>query len=348
MLVLVSLASMLVMTGCSSEDEKQPDNSTTDAQDLAQNMELDDSDVTKDGIKNDAVVMVVGKEEITYSEIIVYIQMLKQQYEPVFTEDIWDFSVSKDQTFEDMAKDEIINQIARLKIMGFEAKNMDVKLNDDEKLEIEDSAVEFLQNVSMDDQKKYGITPAVIEKIYTDNYLAEKMFNVMMADVETNVTDEEATAVKVKQIKIVFNGMNKDGKALTGTDEQKNSALKRIQTIYDSVTTKSKKFDYYAERYSDESEISMTLIRGESPEYIDNAVFELKKGEYSQVVEGENAYYIFYCVNDKDKSNLAENKEKIIARRQDDYFNERYSQWLKDYDTFIVTELWNMIKFNEV
>ena len=348
MLVAASVVSMIALAGCSSKDEKPSDNTTTDAQDLAQSMDVQDDAVTKDGIKSDAVVMVVGKEEITYSEIMVYIQMLKQQYEPVFTEDIWEFSVSKEQTFEDMAKDEIINQVARLKIMGFEAKNMDVKLNDDEKLEIEDSAVEFLQNVSMDDQKKYGFTPAVIEKIYTDNYLAEKMFNVMMADVDSNVSDDEATAVNVKQIKITFNGMDKDGKSLTGTDAEKSAALKRIQTIYDNVVVNGKSFDYFAERYSDEPEVSMTLLKGDSAKYIENAVFELKKGEYSQVVEGENAYYIFYCENDKDTSNLAENKEKIIARRQDEYFNEKYSQWLKDYDTFIVTELWNMIEFNKV
>lgn len=346
---LLCAAVIIFAAGCSAgNDEDEVPTAASDAANAAQTIEQKDDDVTDDGIKTDAVIMVVGDADITYSEVVVYILMLKQQYEPVFTSDIWNFMVSDDENFEDMAKEEIINQIARLKIMGFEAESLGASLNADEKLDIEDDAVEFLQQITMEDQEKYGITRSVVENIYTDNYLAQKVFDVVTADVDTSVSDEEAAAVNLKQIKIVFNGTDKDGKLLTGTDEEKQKALERIDTIYEEVVTQGKDFSYYAEKYSDAADEELTLIRGDMEQAVEDAAFSLTDNQYSGVVEGENAYYILYCVKSNDTSNLAQNKEKIISRRQDDVFNELYSEWIVKYDTFIVTGLWNMISFKDL
>lgn len=344
----LAAASLSVM-GCSKDDDNTPVKDVEDgAVNRAHTIEQQKDDVTEDGIKNDAVIMMVGDTKITYSEVLVYMLMLKQQYEPVFTDKIWDFSVGDEETFEDMAKDEIINQIARLKIMGFKASSLDVSLNADEKLDIENDAVRFLQNITMEDQEKYGITQNIVETIYTDNYLAQKVFDVATADVDTNVTDADATAVIYRQIKLVFNGTDKEGNVLEGTDEQKDKALQRINVIYDSIVNKGKDFDYYANRYSDASSEETSAILGDNEEAVETALFSLKKGEYSQVVEGDNAYYLFYCVDDNDRTNLIDNRNKIVERRRDKAFNQTYSGWLGEYDTYIVTELWNIIHFPEL
>lgn len=346
---MITLAIMTnMLSGCSSNKEDDDVQTTDKASNMAQTIEQKEDDVTEEGIKNEAVIMVVGDADITYSEVVVYIMMLKQQYESMFSEDIWSFSVGEEESFEDMAKDEIINQIARLKIMGFEAQELGVSLNADEKLDIEDDAVEFLQNITMEDQEKYGITQNIVETIYKDNYLAQKVFDVVTADVDTQVSDEEARAVKIKQIKRMFNGVNRDGQVLEGTDEEKEKAKKIIDAIYESVVEKGKDFDYYANRYSDCANEESTILLGDLEENLNEVAFSLDKKEYSSVIEGENAYYILYCVDNNDSTNLEENRETIAKRRQDSEFSQIYSKWLGKYDTFIVTGLWNMIHFDEL
>lgn len=336
----------VMMCGCGGDEEKESEPTDTDASMVAQSIEEGKDDLTEDGeVKNDAVIMVVGDTKITYSEVIVYIQMLKRQYEPVFTEDIWDFTTGEDEKFQDLAKDEIINQLARLKIMGFEAAKLDVKLNSDEELEIEDSAVEFLKNITMDDQKKYGINKGLIKTIYTDNYLANKVFDVVTSDIDTKVSDEDAAEVKVKQLKIAFKGENKNGEELQGTEEQKQAAKDRINAVYTKVVEKNKNFDKYIEKYSDADETIVSVIKSQASTGYENEIIGLEKNEYSSVYEAEDGYYMFYCMDNNDTTNLEANKEKIVYDRQDECFTQIYSEWLKNYDTYIVTNLWNKIEF---
>lgn len=341
-------ASMLVMTGCSKQPSQNTQVPSTDVANSVQSMEQKKDDVTKDGIKNDAVIMVVGDAKITYSEIVVYMLMLKQQYEPVFTDGIWDFSVNSEENFEDMAKDEIINQIARLKIMGFKASSLEVSLNSEEKLDIEDDAVEFLQNISMEDQKKYGINQELVETIYKDNYLAQKVFDVVVSDVDTNVSDEEAIAARVKQIKVIFNGTNRKGEVLTGEQEDKDKAKKEADIMQDALANKGKEFDFYCDKYSDAANEEIRIMKGGDTEPALEVALSMENNTYSDVIEGEDAYYILYCIDSADNSMLEENKKVIVKRRQDECFGELYEKWIGQYDTYIVTDLWNMISIADL
>lgn len=351
LILSTTLTVSILFSGCSfGNDEQTQASKEPDAAKQAQTISEKKSDVTSDGISKNAAIMIVGNTNVTYSEVMVYIMMLKDRYETTFSKDIWKFNVASDKSFEDMAKDEIINQIARLKIMGFEADSLGVELNSDEKLQIEDEAVKFLQGITMDDQEKYGINQNVVTTIYTDNYLAQKVFDVVTADVDTTVTDDDATAIKLKQIKVAFNGVDKDGNDLSGTDEQKAFAKKRIDTIYNAVVNKKKNFDYYAEKYSDSSEKTISVIKGDKSveQVFKDAASVLKKKQYSSVIEGENAYYLLYCVDNNDTSDIDGNKDVIINSRQDESFNEIYSKWFTKYDTAIVTSLWNRISFGDI
>ncbi len=346
LMIFLTLGALICTAGCTGKKESNNED-VKDATGVAKNMEQQKDDVEDNKIKNDAVIMVVGDSKITYSEVVVYIKMLKQQYESTFTSKVWDFPVSDDKTFEDMAKDEIINQIARLKIMGFEAEDMDVSLNADEKLDIEDDAVKFLQGINMDDQKEYGINQNIVEKIYKDNCLAQKVFDVATADVDTNVSDDEATAVDVKYIKFVFNGTDRKGKTYSGSSQDKEEVRKKMDVLFDEVVTKGKDFDYYAKKYSDDECVEKSILCIDEDKIYEEAR-RLSDKQYSSIVEGKDAFYLMYCTNSKDTSNLEENKEKIIAKRQDDVFNDLYVKWLGKYDTFIVTDLWNMIHISEI
>ena len=86
-------------------------------------------------IKENSVVIKIGDIGIKYRTVKNYCYFLKQQYEPVYGEKIWDYSISEKETVGGEAKQEIINMVSQIAIIEEEAKKEEIKLTNDEKEE---------------------------------------------------------------------------------------------------------------------------------------------------------------------------------------------------------------------
>lgn len=327
------------MLGCSKEEE--PNEPAKEAVEVEQ----DKDDVVDGKIVKDAVMLTIGKTDVSYSEVMVYVNMIKDKYEPLFSEYIWDFEVDKNKSFEDLAKEEIINQIIRLKVMKDIAAEKGIKLTEDEKLEIEDSAAEYLTKITVEQQNKYGINIDVITTIYEDNFLAQKLFDVTTADVNTNVSKEEAHTVTLKQFAALYEGRDKDGNIINKTDEQVKSAKEEIAKAYEQIVKKKSDFQAYAASHSDLSVITVSISKGELEKTAEEKIFALKEGETSIALDLGDGYYFFECVNADDEKAREERISEIVKERQNEMFSKEYDKWLQDTKVYIVTNLWNMITF---
>lgn len=342
--LLAVMITAAVVSGCRKKNDEQ---NPSESEGNAVTVEKNKDDIADGRIVNDAVMLTVNDTKVTYSEAMVYVNMIHDKYEPSLTEYIWDFKVDGDKTFEDLAKEEIINQIIRLKIMHDQAQKQNVMLTADEEIEVEDGAASFLLGISMEDQKKYGINHDIVRTIYEDNYLAGKLFNVVTMDVDTVVSDEEARCVNLKQFCAIYHGKGKNGKSYNGTGSDIQDALKRANTAYEKIFTNNVDFVSYASSYSDKDKVNIVVSRGELSKDLEEAVFALKNGEKTNVIEGTDGYYFFYCNNSSDTSGARNRKEEIIKERQDEEFEKLYDEWLNASEVTIVTDLWNRIKFNE-
>ena len=338
--LLAVLAVAALAAGCKKEDEPKP----SENEGNAVTVEKSKDEIVDGKIVNDAVLLTVNDTRVTYSEAMVYVNMIRDKYEPVLTEHIWTFKVDGDKTFEDLAKEEIIYQIIRLKIMHDQAMKQNVLLTADEEIEVEDGAASFLLGISMNDQKEYGINHDIVRTIYEDNYLAGKLFNVVTMDVDTVVTEEESRCVNVKQYFSMFMGTGKDGIKHNGTGTEKQDALNRAQIAYDKIFNKNIDFLSLAASGSDNKKTSCIYSRGELPQNIEEAVFSLKDGEKTEILEGDDGYYFFYCISSDDKNGKKNKKNEIIKERQDKEFEKLYDEWLNESNVTIVTDLWNRIK----
>lgn len=327
------------MLGCNKEEE--PSESPKEAVEVEQAKD----DVVDGMIVNDAVMLTIGKTDVTYSEVMVYVNMIKDKYEPLFSEYIWDFEVGKDKSFQDLAKEEIINQIIRLKIMKNVASEEGIRLTEDEKLEIEDSAAEYLTKISEEQQKRYGINIDVVTTIYEDNFIAQKLFDVITSDVDTNVSKEEAYTVIVKQFAALYEGRDKEGNIIKKSDAQINKAKEEVSKAYEQIIKNKNDFQAYALSHSDLDAVVVSISKGELNDKAQEAIFALKEGEKSVVLDLGDGFYLFECVAVDDEKATKERIDEIVKERQNEMFAKEYDNWLQDTKVYIVTNLWNMINF---
>ena len=227
-------------------------------------------------------VLQVGKIEVTYREVLVYLLQIKNKYEPNLGAGIWKQTIENGQSFEEIAKEEILSQITKIKIMVSQANELEIQLESDELDEISISVNRYLDKITKEDQEKYGITKEIVEQVLQENYLAEKMFVITTNEVDTNISDEEAKQVKIEQLVIVTKGTDKNGMEIDLSEEEKVTALERMEVLRDKALT-TEDFYSFAVSNSEVSEVSITTGKGDLPA-LDSVIFSLKEDNISQIV----------------------------------------------------------------
>ncbi|BBF44771.1 foldase protein PrsA precursor [Lachnospiraceae bacterium KM106-2] len=302
-----------------------------------------EDDKSTGSVSFDDQMMKVGDKSVSYREVMIYMLQLKNNYESGIGSEIWNFQVDKNNTFSDVAKDEIVSQITELKVIAQQAEKLNIKLNKDEIDEINGNVVNYLKNVTKEDQKKYGITEDVVYQVLSDNYLAEKVFSISTNEVDTNISDDEAKQVKLQQLYVITNGQDKNGTTISMNEKDKKAALKRAKDLLKKAK-KTDDFLSFAKSNSDIAEIELELGKGDNKE-IESQAFALKKGKLSDVIETSQGYVILYCVNPFDEDATASKKEEIIASRQNEVFRAKYKNWSKEYKVDVNSVKWNKIQF---
>mgnify|MGYP001157981277 CR=1 FL=1 len=289
------------------------------------------------------LMMMVGDTKVYYNEAMVYLKAAEQKYENEYGQDIWDVDIyGNGKTFDSLLKDEVIKQITELKIIKDQAEKQGIILAGEELADAKKYAKEHYNGLAVKDIDQYFITEALLEEIYADNILANKVFEYLTINVDNNVPDEIAKQVTVQHILI----RNKE----TMNTEEKDQAYQKVQNLWEQAKT-TEDFRALAEANSEADIIEYTFGRGQGPkEYSDTfeqAAFTLKTGEVSDIITTDYGWHILYCVTDFNEDATIQVKEDIIEERRNQLFAELYADWSSQYDIVVNNEAWNRISFKE-
>lgn len=300
----------------------------------------------KKGIQLDDVVLTVGKTEVTYRELLIYQLQIKNKYEPSLGADVWNFTIEDGKTFSDMAKEELLSEITKIKVVVQEAKKLGIALEDSEKDEVQTQVVEYLEKVTESDQKKYGITQDVVRHVLEDNYLADKVYTVTTNEVNTDISNEEAKQIKLQMLMVMTNGEDKNGTKIALNETEKKTAKKRADTMHEKAL-ETDDFEKFANSNTDAAYVNLTLGKGDNPE-IETTAFSLKEGDISPVIETQEGYVILKLISDFDEDATAQKKEEIIEKQRDTIFVAKYKVWSGDYKITQDAKLWNLVNFTDL
>ena len=168
--ILVCVSMCIGVVGCGSEAVEETSSSERAAS------------VSNSNLKEDSSVIAVGKTTVSYKEYKTYYYFMKNQYE----------------------------SIIQVKVIGKEAAIEKVQLETDEKEEADYRAKTVFDSISAKDKQTQGIELKVLSKIFEENKLAQKMYNVQMGKLKIDYAANTLSAAKVELIYQAANAKNKE------------------------------------------------------------------------------------------------------------------------------------------
>lgn len=112
-------------------------------------------------LKDDAVVVKAGDEEITAGVANFYARYTQAQYETYFAsyfggDDMWTKNASDGKTYEESIKETLLDDLKNMALLEKHMKDYDVKLTKADKKAIDDAAEEF-DKANSQKKKRQGI-----------------------------------------------------------------------------------------------------------------------------------------------------------------------------------------------
>lgn len=331
---------LVLSGGCKKDNAKDNTDVQKEEESSSPKKKVDDSM----SLTAESVLMTVGDMPITYEEVLFYIFQLKGQYEPSLGEEVWNYEYLEGKKFGDYAKEEIIRHLTELNVINQQARSQGIDLSEDEIEEIKDLVVEYMENVDVELAEKYGITSDLVEKVYGDNLLANKMFDITTGEIDTSIPDEEARQVTIDYLVVLTKGTTKDGVVVDFSEEEKKEALARAKQLRKEAKS-AENFYLFAEANSDVQTVRVTYGEDNKPKGFGEKGFEMETGKLSGVITGEDGYYIIYSKSHFDEEATMQKKEDIISERQSEVFEKAYTEWSKNYEVVVGSKLFEQIQF---
>ena len=278
------------------------------------------------------------------NEIMVYLANSENQYSEVFGDRIWSVPVG-DGTLEDSYKENILARIAQIKTMNLLAAESGVELTEDEEAKVNAAAREYFGTLSEAERTYLDVDESVIALLYREFAVANKLYETITADVNPEISDDEARTITVRTILIKTYSVDPSGRRVEYSDEEKKNALARIaqirQKIDDGVA-----FEVLAADYNEDTKTEYSFGRGVMPEEFEEAAFNLGVGEISDIVETEYGYHLIYCVTTFNPEETDANKVKIVEKRKHEAFDEVYNAYVTTLTSNLNKPLYDSIHFD--
>lgn len=295
--------------------------------------------------------------DVTLKKAWIYGKMTAAQYESYYTsyfgENFWTMDMGTDDegnatTFEDYVKEQVVTQIKQVIVLNNKAEEVECSLTDEDK----EQCAEYAKAFAEDESGKAilaecGATEEDMQEIYEENALASKVQEYMIKDTDTNVSDDEARKTTISRVVFATTKTDDDGNTVDMTDDEKAQVLATAQAAQEELKAGKSIADIAeAQEYTN---IDETFAAGESEEgeAFEKMLAGMKDGDITQEVqECDNGYVIAQLTAYTDADATAENKETIIAEKQQEKFKEVYDEWTKDleaewsYKEDVDQELW--------
>ncbi len=293
----------------------------------------------------DEAVVTIDDTEVGYREAMLYLQAAKREYESAYGSEIWQYKLTEDgTTLGEWVKNQTLEQIIYVKIVCAQAKRFGIELDSEEKNRVAERTEEYMGKAEYGTLALYGIARKDVERVYTDTALAQKVYDSVTLNVDTDISNEEAAQKHLQSLMLKNYHEDELGNHAPLTVQELIATLDRFDSLYaEAQETK----DFYSLAYAntdDKQYLDLMVGEGELPEEF-SAAYGLAAGEAMQI-RADNGYYIFYCVSEYDEDATIAKKEELIALRQEEEFKKLYEDWRGETKIERNETIWKAIGFD--
>ena len=286
-------------------------------------------------------------EEMSCSlpEMMMYLTTTQSRYEKVYGERIWDTNL-EGVTLEENMKDMVLAQLSQIKAMNLLAIQEQVELSEEEKSKVKEAAEAFYETLSKEERRVLGVDKDLIERLYWEYAIANKVYYHIIKDVNPEVSDDEARTITVDHILIKTYSLNENNEKVEYDSEKKHEAFLRAQEVLAKAQS-GVSFDSLIATYNEDDQSQYSFRKGEMNIGFETTAFNLGKGEISDIVETEYGYHIIKCITTFNREETDANKNVIVEKKREEIFEDRYSQFAANLTKAVNEDLWEEISLVE-
>ncbi|MBO7631416.1 MAG: hypothetical protein J6S78_03705 [Lachnospiraceae bacterium] len=295
---------------------------------------------TSQGFTKDVLMRIDG-HDVSYAEANIYLLSMREEVETLYGTGIWDFRFTRDgRTYSELMKDELLEKIIYIKLVGSMANEFDVALGADDVLNVNDYTKNFLNSITEETAKRYGITEELVRSIYTDNVLAKKVYETVTLNVDAKPDEKETQRSDFYYLFKTKVYTDNEGKSITVTGDALRELRGDMKILLEQAIG-AEDFYNFAKEHTDAPNIEMTIGRDSFSKDITDMLFALPEGSVSNVVETADGLYIFCCKKKINEAETQRAEEEAFARICKEYFEELYKKWRANSKVEINEALWD-------
>lgn len=272
---------------------------------------------------------------------------------------IWDqVDQTTSKTYQDEAKENALTAILQTEILNEKAVADGITLTEEEQKRVEEGVTGLMQAEPI--VKACGLTEEIAKSIVTKNAMANKEYQAMVADIDTNIDENEVLHKTMEQISIrekQEDSTETSTEATEQTDQQQVATVaaelgETIKAALEQGTTLDEIVEQYNEKefngvtFTVAKRDAFALGKDDSDIYTEQAM-QMTQG---QVItsSGDGVVYVVRCTSERDEEGTNEAIEQELANRRAAMFEEKYAELKKSAKKFTVNEReWEKVVFSE-
>ena len=262
--------------------------------------------------------------------------------------DIWDTEAEKGKTYGEQAVEESLKDVELMYIMKAKAADYDVELTDEDEKAIAEAAASFMEANSEETIADLAVTEDQVKTYLELQTYKQKIHDPIVADVDKNVSDEEAQQSSFEYVSVSTADLSDDEikekkedaqKILDGLKADPDGDFSEIaKSVDDSYSSLSGTFDANEtsedeDTDDEDADEDSSSYSGTYPEEVIDVLRTLDDGEVaSDIIETDTAYYVVKLSKKDDEEATETKKESIISTREQTLYTDTTEKWLDDAD----------------
>lgn len=317
-----------------------------------------------EAIDGTATVAVCNEENISMGLAALYTRIQQAQTYNMYASylgaaEIFDMEMDEEsgQSYGEDLKDAAMEDIKTFYLLRQNAADFDVELTEDELATVKEYAATFMEANDADALAATGVSQADVEELMNLYAYQVKMYAAMVADVDTEVSDEEAKQSKVTYVRIGLDGTetDDDGNIIDLTEDEIQAKKDQAETILANVLEAGTEADFDAlAKEVDDTLASTTTTYGADTTTVDASILAAVEGLadgtiVDKVVESEDGKSLYVVRFDADLDREATDTQKttIVSERQSEDFNTEVEGWVEAAAFEINEDVWKTLKVND-
>lgn len=269
---------------------------------------------------------------------------------------IWEQDAEKGKTYGEQAVEQTLKDLELMYIMKEKAADYNVEVTEDDQTAIAEAASQFMSANTEDTLKDLAVTEDQVKTYLELETYKQRIHDPLVADVDTNVSDEEAQQSSFTYVSISTADLSDDEIKTKKEDAQKIlDAMTKDPTADMSETAQSVDKSYSALTGSFDANVQDSDDKEDEdasassyPDEVLDVLRTLNDGEVGpDVIETDSAYYVVRLDKKNDETATKNKKESIINTRKDKLYTETTDKWLEDADVTVDKKVLKTLKIKD-